>query len=77
MAYVKTFPIRYHVKTAIEYIAASHKTDNGNLVSCYNCSLETADLEFKQTRRLSGSKGKQAARHRQRAYQYIYRMGKA
>ena len=70
MAYVKTFPIRYHVKTAIEYIAASHKTDNGNLVSCYNCSLETADLEFKQTQRLSGSKGKQAARHIVQSFKY-------
>ncbi len=63
MAYVKTFPIRYHVKTAIDYIAASDKTDNGELVSCYNCSLETADIEFKQTRRMAKSKGKQAARH--------------
>ena len=70
MAYVKTFPIRYHVKTSIEYIAAPHKTDNGNLVSCYNCSLETADLEFKQTRRLSGSKGKQAARHIVQSFKY-------
>lgn len=70
MAYVKTFPIRYHVKTSIDYIAAPHKTDNGSLVSCYNCSLETADLEFKQTRRISGSKGKHAARHIVQSFKY-------
>ena len=63
MAYVKTFPIRYHVKTAIEYIGNPLKTDNGRLTYTYNCSFESADLEFKQTRRRTSHKGNQAARH--------------
>ena len=63
MAYIKTIPIRYHVKTAIEYIANPEKTDGGRLVDAFHCILPIADIEFKDTRRASKSKVKHAARH--------------
>ncbi len=67
MAYIKTIPIRYHVKTAIEYIANSDKTDNGRLVDTFHCTLPIADIQFKDTRRAAKSKGlkniEHAARH--------------
>ena len=63
MAYIKTIPIRYHVKTAIEYISNPQKTDGGRLIDTFHCILPIADIEFKDTRRASKSKVKHAARH--------------
>ena len=63
MAYIKTIPIRYHIKTAIEYIANPQKTDDGRLVDTFHCSLRIADIEFKDTRRAAKSKVNHAARH--------------
>ncbi|MGN0164245.1 MAG: relaxase/mobilization nuclease domain-containing protein [Candidatus Ornithomonoglobus sp.] len=67
MAYIKTFPIRYHVKSAIEYISNPIKTDGGRLVDTFHCTLPVADIEFKDTLRAAKSKGlknvEHAARH--------------
>lgn len=63
MAYIKTIPIRYHVKSAINYITKADKTAGGRLIDTFHCTLPVADMEFKDTQRAAKSKGLQNVEH--------------
>lgn len=57
MAYLKIFPIKVTDEKAIKYIMNPDKTDGSLLVSGYNCTPETAAVEFAMTREFAKNNG--------------------
>lgn len=63
MAITKTHPIKSTLKAAIDYICNPAKTDGKLLVSSFDCTAETADIEFEWTRRHAIDKDTNLGRH--------------
>ena len=55
MAYLKWKPIKYHLDKAIDYVKNDLKTENGELVSSYLCSLNSKEamLDFLQDNKMN------------------------
>lgn len=55
MAYLKWKPIKYHLNKAIDYVKNDLKTENGELVSSYLCSLNSKEamLDFLQDNKMN------------------------
>ena len=51
MAYTKIHPIKVTLGKAIDYICKFEKTGNGQYISSVNCQYNTAEYEFKFTRK--------------------------
>ncbi len=63
MAISKIKPIKSTLKKAIDYICNPGKTENGDLVSSFGCSVPAADLEMQMTGEKAGSQGSRIAYH--------------
>lgn len=65
MAVTKNHPINSTLKKAIQYICNPEKTDGTLLIDSYDCTPETADIEFEWTRKRAKGNGKEShlARH--------------
>ncbi len=57
MAVTKMSKIRSTLSLAIRYILNEAKTENGELVTCYECSPITADKEFEAVSKLYSNEG--------------------
>ena len=55
VAYLKWKPIKYHLDKAIDYVKNDLKTENGELVSSYLCSLNSKEamLDFLQDNKMN------------------------
>ena len=69
MAVTKTHPVKSTLKAAIDYICNPAKTDGRMLLSSYDCTVETADIEFAWTRRHAIDKGTNLGRRLIQAFQ--------
>jgi len=68
MAITKIKPVKSWLREAIEYITDPSKTDRQILISTFNCSHETAYVEFKHTLSESIDKGDNTAHHLMQAF---------
>ncbi len=63
MATSKIITIKQTLKKAIDYITNPDKTNNGQLVYSYGCSVPTADIEMEMTARQGSGRGNRIAYH--------------
>lgn len=63
MATSKMIAIKKTLKKAIDYILNPDKTENGQLVSSYGCSIGTADIEMELTAKQGSGTGSRTAYH--------------
>ena len=63
MAITKIHPIKYTVGKAIDYICNIDKTDGERLIYGFNCTRETAELEFELTAQNARNGGQNQAYH--------------